>query len=136
LLSTQEEQEKGKEQEDIIRKRVELTNRHDLGALDAFIDSYYSPDVTLYDPALPRPVKGRENLKRYWELVFKAFPDVHDEVLSLVSSQNNKTAAIEVVENGTFTGTLQAPGWPAIPQPVKRSSFKAQQSSLSIAKVS
>ena len=116
MLSTQE---RGNEkEEDTIRKRVDAGNRHDINAMAMF----YSSDVELHDPIFPQPLKGRENIKRFWEVTLKAFPDYHEEILSIISKAEK--VAVEIVGTGTFTGTLEMLGGATIPPTGKRFEFR------------
>jgi ketosteroid isomerase-like protein len=93
--------------EDILRRRSDGINRHDIRALS---EVYFS-DVVLFDPIYPQPVTGRENILNILKASFEAFPDYHDEILGLYVSKNKKAnaaAAVELLDTGTFSGVLRS----------------------------
>lgn len=62
------------------------------------IDEFVAPDV-LFDAPVPMGATGAEALKRVWETLLRAFPDIHVAVEETISEGG------KVVSRNTVTGT-------------------------------
>jgi hypothetical protein len=81
---------------DLIARLVRATNAHDLdAAVSCFADDYVNET-----PAHPlRSFRGREQVRRNWERIFAAVPDVQAEIIASVVDQD--TAWTEWEHRGT-----------------------------------
>lgn len=77
-----------------------LTNAHDVSA----IERLFSEDIAFYDPAIVPggEAHGFDEVKRFFNVFFDAFPDVHFDVDDIFGE--NDRAAVRF----TWTGTHQA----------------------------
>jgi steroid delta-isomerase-like uncharacterized protein len=66
--------------DDVIRK-LENTIARDPNAVAAL----YATDAVRYDPTAPQGMKGRDAIRKYQEILAKAFNDVEARTLSVVS---------------------------------------------------
>ncbi|QMU71609.1 ester cyclase [Streptacidiphilus sp. P02-A3a] len=73
-------------------------NSGDLGSIARFIDEFVAPDVLFHAP-VPMDVTGAEALKRVWEILLHAYPDIH------VTAEETITEGDRVVSRNTVTGT-------------------------------
>lgn len=75
----------------------ELTNKQDVG----YVDQLFTDDIAFYDPAIVPDGKaeGRAEVKRFFSVFFKVFPDVHFEINDLFAEGNRVAARF------TWTGT-------------------------------
>jgi len=89
--------------ESVWRKGYEVFNHHDLGAFCAMLD----PNIVVFEPLLPEPMKGREACRKYYESLFKTFPDLAARNLSIMTKGD--MVAVEATLVGTFKGPLQTP---------------------------
>lgn len=65
-----------------VTRLIEAINAHDLDAMVGV----FAEDVASSHPAHPaRAFVGRENVRRNWGMVFKAFPDIRVEVVDSVT---------------------------------------------------
>jgi steroid delta-isomerase-like uncharacterized protein len=87
-----------------LRAAVDAFNRHDAAAFA----STYARDATLRDPFYSEPVSGRESIERDAADFFRAFPDMHTEIVRTVEANGN--LAVEYVLTGTHQGPLVTPG--------------------------
>ncbi|HXG42995.1 MAG TPA: ester cyclase [Dehalococcoidia bacterium] len=87
-----------------ILKLLEAFNRHDIAAFAAF----YASDAVAYDPTYPDPLRGRDAIRRDMEQFFRAFPDVHCEVMGDVLDRGVQ-AAVRLRATGTHLGPLATP---------------------------
>ncbi|MEV0180186.1 ester cyclase [Streptomyces sp. NPDC050625] len=62
------------------------------------IDEFVAPDVHFHAP-VPMGATGAEALKRVWEVLLRAFPDIH------VAVEETITEGDKVVSRNTVTGT-------------------------------
>ncbi len=92
-------------------------------AVDQFL-SLHSEDVVLYDPTLPKPLKGHSELRGLVEGLYKMFPDYH--VSKVRSFGQDEWVCLEAEETGTMQGPIHGPGGHMI-QPTGKS-FKIQSS--------
>jgi hypothetical protein len=81
---------------DVIARLVEATNAHDLDALVGCFAAGYVNET----PAHPlRSFRGREQVRRNWERIFAAVPDLQAEVVASVVDRD--TAWTEWEHRGT-----------------------------------
>ncbi|MEU6068747.1 ester cyclase [Streptomyces sp. NPDC047082] len=73
-------------------------NSGDPGTVSKAIDEFVAPDV-LFDAPVPMGATGAEALKRVWEVLLRAFPDIH------VVVEETITEGDKVVSRNTVTGT-------------------------------
>jgi steroid delta-isomerase-like uncharacterized protein len=73
-------------------------NSGDLDTISKAIDEFVAPDVLFHAP-VPMDVTGAEALKRVWEVLLRAFPDIH------VALEETVTEGDKVVARNTVTGT-------------------------------
>jgi len=90
--------------EDVIRKALDVYNRHDVNAYIAILD----PDYLAYEPLSPEPLKGRETLRKVNEDLLKAFPDFEFRILNIMTKGG--LVAAECVMSGTFKGLFEFAG--------------------------
>src|SRR5204863_7383160 len=90
--------------EDVIR----TWNEHDVDKLL----SYYDANATWRDPASPEPYKGKEGVRRFYNMWYTAFPDFKLKIINTVA--NEHSIAVEIEFSGTNTGKLQMGDTPSI----------------------
>lgn len=73
-------------------------NSGDLEIISKAIDELVAPDVVFHAP-VPTGATGAEALKRVWEVLLRAFPDIH------VASEETIAEGDKVVSRNTVTGT-------------------------------
>lgn len=75
----------------------QLTNKQNLD----FVDELFTPDIAFYDPAIvpDGEAHGREEVRQFFSVFFKVFPDVHFEMNDFFAEGDK--AAIRF----TWTGT-------------------------------
>ncbi|MEV2251859.1 ester cyclase [Streptomyces sp. NPDC050147] len=79
-------------------------NSGDLDVISRTIDEVVAPDVLFHAP-VPLGATGAEALKRVWEVLLRAFPDLHVAVEETVV-EGGKVAAMNTV-TGTHRGEYQ-----------------------------
>jgi len=84
----------------------------------------HSEDVVLYDPTLPKPLKGHGELRGLIEGLYGMFPDYH--VTKMRSFGQDEWVCLEAEETGTMKGPIHGPGGHMV-QPTGKS-FKIQSS--------
>lgn len=89
--------------EDLAKKWTDAFNKHDARAVAA----NYAQDSVAYDPFYPEPLKGRAAIEKDAADFFRAFPDIHFEVINLFDKGDR--AAGEVKMTGTNSGPLATP---------------------------
>jgi steroid delta-isomerase-like uncharacterized protein len=89
--------------EDLAKKWTDAFNKHDARAVAA----HYAQDSVAYDPFYPEPLKGRAAIEKDAADFFRAFPDIHFEVINLFDKGDR--AAGEVKMTGTNSGPLATP---------------------------
>jgi len=89
--------------EEVARKSIDAFNRHDRAAYVALI----APDAVAYDPVYPEPLRGKNAIMRDLDASFAAIPDVHYEVLKLLTK--DRDGVIEFRISGTHTGSIEGP---------------------------
>lgn len=88
---------------DTLKKQLDALNSHD----PATFASFYRPDVSVFDPAYPEPLKGQEAVRKDMEDFVVAFPDVEMKIERVVEDENS--AAYEIRMSGTHKGPLLGP---------------------------
>jgi steroid delta-isomerase-like uncharacterized protein len=78
----------------------EATNSRDLELISNTIDELVEPDVIFHAP-VPMEPTGRQAMKRVWEVLLRAFPDIH------VTLEDVITQGDKMVFRNTVTGTHQ-----------------------------
>jgi steroid delta-isomerase-like uncharacterized protein len=73
-------------------------NSGDLGAVTKVIDEFVAPDV-LFRAPVPMGATGAEALKRVWEVLLRAFPDIH------VTAEEKVAEGDRIVSRNRVTGT-------------------------------
>jgi steroid delta-isomerase-like uncharacterized protein len=71
------------------------------GDLEAVL-AYYTDDVYFEDVTVPRPCRGKQEMRDFMAVFYRGFPDLHIEVRTCVSSQSTVTAEYDLI--GTHTG--------------------------------
>ncbi len=79
-------------------------NSGDLDIISKAIDELVAPDVLFHAP-VPMGATGPEALKRVWEVLLRAFPDIHVAVEETVA-EGDKVASRNTV-TGTHRGEYQ-----------------------------
>ena len=87
--------------EKVARKSIDAFNRHDRAAYVALI----APDAVAYDPVYPEPLRGKDAIMRDLDASFAAIPDVHYEILKLLTK--DRDGVIEFRISGTHTGSVE-----------------------------
>lgn len=73
-------------------------NSGDPEIISKAIDEFVAPDMLFHAP-VPMGATGAEALKRVWEVLLRAFPDIHVAVEEMI------TEGDKVVSRNTVTGT-------------------------------
>ena len=76
----------------------DATNSGDLATIWKTVDEVVEPDVLFHTPA-PIDATGAEALKRVWDVLLRAFPDIH------VASEDVIAEGDRLVCRNTVTGT-------------------------------
>ena len=71
------------------------------------VANLYAPDAVMIQPDTSEPVRGRDALLKYYQMMFRAVPDWKIN-FSLVAFHGD-TIICEGVGSGTFTGPLSTP---------------------------
>src|SRR5258708_5998617 len=79
-----------------------LTNKQ----VDQFVN-YHSENVALYDPTLPKPLKGHGEIRGLVEGLYQMFPDYH--VSKIRSFGQDEWVCLEAEESGTMKGPIPGP---------------------------
>ncbi len=87
--------------EEVARKSIDAFNRHDRAAYAALI----APDAVVHDPVYPEPLRGKNAIMRDLDASFAAIPDVHYEILKLLTK--DRDGVIEFRISGTHTGSIE-----------------------------
>lgn len=93
---------------------VDSWNRHDSKKFLTYLDE----NIVLYDTSLPKPVKGKLEAEKYFNLWTTAFPDFKMKTINTVIAGDYVAAEIECT--GTHTGPLRIGEQPEIPPTNKR----------------
>ena len=79
----------------------DAVNTGDLEVISTMIDEVVAPDVLFHAP-VPTGATGVQALRQVWEVLLRAFPDLHVAVEDLIAAEGDK-----VVARNTVTGTHQ-----------------------------
>jgi steroid delta-isomerase-like uncharacterized protein len=71
------------------------------GDLEAVL-SYYTDDVYFEDVSVPQPCHGKEEMRAFMAVFYKAFPDLRIDVRNCVAAGSTVTAEYDLM--GTHTG--------------------------------
>jgi steroid delta-isomerase-like uncharacterized protein len=71
------------------------------GDLEAVL-SYYTEDVYFEDVSVPQPCRGKQEMREFMAVFYRAFPDLHIEVRNCVAAGSFVTAEYDLI--GTHTG--------------------------------
>ncbi|MYW62992.1 ester cyclase [Streptomyces sp. SID8379] len=82
----------------ILTRFHDAANTGDPAAVAEAMDAYFAPDLDFHTP-IPMDVTGIEALKRVWEILLRAFPDLR------VTVEETIAQADKVVVRNTVTGT-------------------------------
>jgi steroid delta-isomerase-like uncharacterized protein len=88
----------------ILDRLHSAVNSGDPDIISKAIDELVSPDVLFHAP-VPMGATGAEALKRVWEVLLRAFPDIHVTVEETVA-EGDKVASRNTV-TGTHRGEYQ-----------------------------
>jgi steroid delta-isomerase-like uncharacterized protein len=88
---------------EVIRKGIELINKHDAAGFAA----QYSADAVVQDPTYEEPLKGRGAIENDMMTFFTAFPDMRVTLGAVL--EGGDTTAVEFTMTGTNTGPLALP---------------------------
>jgi steroid delta-isomerase-like uncharacterized protein len=86
------------------QQAVEAFNAHDANA----VADLYTADATLYDPQHPEPVRGRDAIRKAYEEMFRAFPDIQVAISN--RHLNGDVLSYELRMTGTNSGSISMPG--------------------------
>jgi steroid delta-isomerase-like uncharacterized protein len=78
----------------------DAVNTGDLAVISAMIDEVVAPDLLFHAP-VPTGAAGVQALRQVWEVLLRAFPDLHVAVEDLIAEGD------KVVARSTVTGTHQ-----------------------------
>lgn len=76
-----------------------LRQIEDQGQLDPMV-ALFTDDAELWNPELPRPLKGKEGARQFWREYKATFSAVHSEFCSIIEEKNK--AALEWESTGTL----------------------------------
>jgi ketosteroid isomerase-like protein len=85
----------------LVDARFATFNRHDLDG----IVRLYAPDAVLTSPGYCSPRQGEAGVRRAYGDLFKAYPDISDDVVSYVA-EGDHIAVQYVVHLGKYTAPL------------------------------
>jgi steroid delta-isomerase-like uncharacterized protein len=101
--------------QDTSRKFAETFNKHDLDG----VAKLYAEDAVAYDPMYPEPLRGRAAIRKDAATFFRAFPDIHFEIITTIE-KDDRYGADEIRMTGTHTGPLETPTGQELPPTNKR----------------
>lgn len=93
---------------------VDSWNRHDSKKFVALMDE----NVVFNDTGIPKPIKGKAEVEKYFNAWIAAFPDFKMKTLNTVISDDCIAAEVEC--SGTNTGALKMSDRPEIPATNKK----------------
>jgi steroid delta-isomerase-like uncharacterized protein len=105
--------------EDQSKKLAKAITAHDLEATAKL----YAVNAVAYDPMYPEPLRGREAINKDNADLFRAFPDVRFELVSVIE-KDERSGAAEIRMTGTHTGPLATPDGREVPPTNKRIELK------------
>jgi steroid delta-isomerase-like uncharacterized protein len=85
----------------LVRESVEALNAGDTARLLAVV----APDVVIHYAEMPEPLHGRETWLKGFELMKRAFPDLHAHVDDIVAAEDK--VALRLTLSGTHQGEFQ-----------------------------
>jgi steroid delta-isomerase-like uncharacterized protein len=85
----------------LVRESVEALNAGDTARLLAVV----APDVVIHHAEMPEPLHGRETWQQGFELMKRAFPDLHADVDDIVAAGDK--VALRLRLSGTHQGDFQ-----------------------------
>jgi steroid delta-isomerase-like uncharacterized protein len=85
----------------LVRESVEALNAGDTARLPAVV----APDVVIHHAEMPEPLHGRETWQQGFELMKRAFPDLHADVDDIVAAGDK--VALRLRLSGTHQGDFQ-----------------------------
>jgi len=94
---------KNDELRQLAQKYVNIWNEKDIDALVEL----YDEDATMIMPGEAEPLKGKDAIRANQNAYFIAFPDMHVEIGTILTSETE--FCIEMITKGTNTGPLATP---------------------------
>ena len=85
----------------LIRESIDALNAGDAARLLAVV----APDIVIHYAETPEPLRGRETWLHGFELIRRAFPDLHAHVDDIVAE--NDRVALRLTLGGTHQGDFQ-----------------------------
>ena len=82
----------------VYRRFHDAMNTRDMRVIAAAVDEVVRPDVLFHTP-VPMGTSGRDAFTQVWEVLLRAFPDIHVEVEDMIAEGD------KVVFRNTVTGT-------------------------------
>jgi steroid delta-isomerase-like uncharacterized protein len=80
----------------VVKEFIEAHNRHDVeGMLRQLAD-----DSRMIDPAAPIPLTSKADVRKLYELIFKALPDIRFEVTTIIAEGADVFAAFRTTGRG------------------------------------
>ncbi len=67
----------------------------------------HTASVVFHDPTVPQPIRGRTDLERWFDGLFKMFPDCRLEIGRVYGM--GEWVCVECVESGTMKGPIKHP---------------------------
>jgi steroid delta-isomerase-like uncharacterized protein len=105
--------------EETSKKLADITSKHDLEGHAKL----YASDAIAYDPMYPEPLRGRDAISKDAANLFRAFPDVRFQIVSVIE-KDDRSGAGEVRLTGTHSGPLKTPTGEEIPPTNKKFDLK------------
>jgi steroid delta-isomerase-like uncharacterized protein len=85
----------------LVLESVEALNAGDTARLLAVV----APDIVIHHAGLPEPLRGRETWQQGFEVMKRAFPDLHADVHDVVAAGDK--VALRLTLSGTHRGDFQ-----------------------------
>ena len=92
---------------EILQRAYDLMNEHD----PAHVPTIFTEDILFEDDAAPEAIRGHEDMRRFLEGIWTAFPDFHFELLQGPYLAQDGGVAAHVRVTGTMEGKLDPPGF-------------------------
>lgn len=102
----------------LVHRNLAEVNRHDTAAAT----TRFAEGVVIEDLGMCTRIKGRDNVIAEQRGLFAAFPDLHGEVVSVIT--DGSRAAIEYVFEGTHSGPIALPGGQTLPATARRVAYR------------